>query len=52
MIDELKDIMILENALILIEEGASDEKRMAIDSLNKMLEQKKNTVEKFELEAV
>lgn len=48
MIDELKDIEILENALINLTEGASDEKYAAIWSLEKMLLAKKDLVAEFE----
>jgi len=48
MIDELKDIEILENALIAFNEGASDEKYAAIWSLEKMLLAKKDLVAEFE----
>ena len=32
MVQELQDIQTLENAIIAFQEGASDEKRMALDS--------------------
>ena len=50
MIELLNDIESLENALILIKEGASDEKRAALYSLQKLIDEKKNIVETFEKE--
>lgn len=50
MTDMLIDIEVLENAVIALQEGASDEKRMAIYSLCKMIEQKKTAIENFEKE--
>ena len=46
----LIDIQRLESAVINLTEGASDEKRMAIYSLEHMIEQKKAIVEQFEAE--
>lgn len=51
MIDELRDIATLENVIIALTEGASDEKRMAIYSLERMLERKTRIVEEFEAQA-
>ena len=51
MIDELRDIETLANALIALEEGAGDERRAAIWSLQKMLERKTRIVEEFETQA-
>jgi hypothetical protein len=48
MTDILTDIEILENALIALEEGASDERRSAIWSLEQMLGRKMRIVEEFE----
>ena len=48
MVDILKDIETLENALIAFQEGASDEKYAAIWSLEKMLLDKKDQVSEFE----
>lgn len=48
MVDVLKDIETLENALIAFAEGASDEKYAAIWSLEKMLLAKKDQVREFE----
>ena len=50
MIDELQDIATLENAIIALTEGASDEKRMAIYSLERMLERKTRIVKEFEMQ--
>tara|TARA_R100000027_G_scaffold12685_1_gene9060 strand:+ start:583 stop:753 length:171 start_codon:yes stop_codon:yes gene_type:complete len=50
MIDVLNDIEILEQAIIAFKEGASDEKNMALASLEKLLAEKKNIVETFEKE--
>jgi len=50
MNDVLQDIEILESAIINLTEGASDEKRMAVDSLEHMISKKKEIVEQFEAE--
>ena len=50
MKDLLIDIKRLEIAFINLTEGASDEKRMAIYSLEDMIAEKKAVVEKFEKE--
>ena len=50
MNDVLQDIETLESAIINLTEGASDEKRMAIYSLEHMIEQKKAIIEQFEAE--
>ena len=47
MNDLLQDIERLESAIINLTEGASDEKRMAIYSLESMIAEKKAVVEKF-----
>ena len=46
----LQDIETLESAIINLTEGASDEKRMAVYSLENMLAKKKAIVEQFEAE--
>ena len=51
MTDVLIDIETLENAIIALTEGAGDEKRAAIWSLEKMLERKTQIVEEFEEQA-
>jgi len=48
MVDLIKDIEVLENALIAFNEGASDEKYAAIWSLEKLLLEKKDAVSEFE----
>lgn len=50
MVDLLQDIERLESAVINLTEGASDEKRMAIYSLENMIAEKKAVVEQFEKE--
>lgn len=50
MNDLLQDIERLESAIINLTEGASDEKRMAIYSLESMIAEKKAVIEKFETE--
>ena len=50
MVDLLTDIERLESAVISLTEGASDEKQMAIWSLESMIAEKKAVVEKFETE--
>ena len=50
MNDLLQDIERLESAVINLTEGASDEKRMAIYSLEHMISKKKEIVEQFEAE--
>jgi acetyl-CoA carboxylase alpha subunit len=51
MVDLLKDMQILENAIIAFNEGASDEKRAAINSLENLLEEKMNVLSEFEKQA-
>ena len=51
MVDLLTDIERLESAVICLTEGASDEKRMAIHSLESMIAEKKAVVEEFEKQA-
>jgi len=50
MIDLLEDISILENAVISFTEGASDEKRGAMQSLESLIAKKKAIIEAFEEE--
>lgn len=45
------DIQVLENALIALAEGASDEKRSAIYALERMLDRKTKIIEEFEMQA-
>jgi hypothetical protein len=48
MVDILADIATLENAIIALTEGASDEKRSALYSLEKLIEEKQQIVYDFE----
>jgi len=48
MVELFEDINVLENALIALDEGASDEKQMAMSSLETMLNNKKAEVAKLE----
>jgi hypothetical protein len=50
MNDILNDIEVIENALIAVAEGASDEIYAAMYSLEKLLLEKKDTVAQFEAE--
>ena len=50
MVELLSDIETLESAVINLTEGASDEKQMAIHSLESMIAEKKASFEKFETE--
>ena len=50
MIDVLEDISVLEGLLIAMDEGASDEKRMALHSVEALLNRKKQIVDDFEKE--
>lgn len=52
MEDLCKDIEVIENALIQIQEGASDEVYSALWSLEKLLLEKKDIVAKFESQIV
>ena len=46
--ETVEEITILENALIALNEGASDEKRMAIEALEGMLLSKMQTLLEYE----
>lgn len=48
MNDVIRDIEVLENAVIAFTEGASDEKYAALYSLEKLLTEKKDQVTEFE----
>jgi CHAD domain-containing protein len=50
MNDVIRDIDVLKNAIIALCEGASDEKRMALNSLARLIEEKEKIVEEFEKE--
>ena len=51
MTEELQDIETLESAIIAFQEGASDERRMAISSLQHMIARKQAIVGEFEKQA-
>lgn len=48
MIDIIKDIELIENVLMALKEGASDEKRMAVYTLENLIERKEAQVAAFE----
>jgi len=48
MIDVFRDVDVLKNAIIAFNEGASDEKRMAINSLTKLVEEKETLIKDYE----
>ena len=50
MVDVLEDISVLENLFIAMDEGASDEKRMALNSVESLLNRKKQIITEFEKE--
>ena len=50
MVDMIRDIEVLENALIAFNEGASDEKYAALYALERLLLEKKDAVHEFEKE--
>lgn len=50
MVDVLNDIEVLENLVIAMNEGASDEKRMALNSVENLIAEKKAIVTAFEKE--
>ena len=50
MVDVIRDINILESLLIAMDEGASDEKRMAIQSIENLIAEKKEIISAFEKE--
>ena len=50
MVDVLHDIEVLEHLVIAMTEGASDEKRMALHSVEKLIAEKKAIVTAFEKE--
>ena len=50
MVDVLHDIEVLENLVIAMTEGASDEKYAALYAVEKLLIEKKDLVRKFEEE--
>ena len=48
MQDVIKDIETLEDVLINLTEGASDEKRMALAAIERMIERKRKEMAQFE----
>ena len=50
MNEVVRDIEVLKDAIIALCEGASDEKRMALNSLARLVEEKEKIVEEFEKE--
>ena len=48
MIDTMQAIEILENVIIALQEGASDEKRMAITDLERMMQRKQVEVAEYD----
>ena len=49
MMNELiRDIDVLKNAIIAFCEGASDEKRMAINSLSRLVEEKESLMKEYD----
>jgi len=52
MNEVIRDIEIIENALIAFQEGASDEKYAACYALERLLLEKKDIVTQFEIEAL
>ena len=50
MNDVLNDIEVLENLVIAMNEGASDEKRGALNAVKSLLDKKKKIIDEFEKE--
>jgi replicative superfamily II helicase len=50
MVDVIRDIEVLENLLIAFQEGASDEKRMAVNAVERLLKEKQKILDDFEKE--
>jgi len=50
MVEVLEDISVLESLLIAMDEGASDEKRGALNAVKSLLDKKKKLVDDFEKE--
>tara|TARA_Y100000389_G_C17423890_1_gene498382 strand:+ start:171 stop:338 length:168 start_codon:yes stop_codon:yes gene_type:complete len=48
MTNLVHDIEVLENAVIALKEGASDEKRMALWAIQQLVDEKKESVSQFE----
>lgn len=50
MNEVVRDIEVLENLVVAMHEGASDEKRMALWAVEKLLIEKKDLMAEFEME--
>lgn len=50
MVNIARDIEVLENLIIAMNEGASDEKYSALNAVERLLTQKKDYLRNFELE--
>ena len=50
MVDVIRDIEVLKNAIIAFCEGASDEKRMAVNAVERLLKEKQKILNDFEQE--
>ena len=50
MVDVIRDIEVLENLLIAFQEGASDEKRMAVNAVERLLKEKQKILNDYEKE--
>ena len=50
MVDVLDEIEFLNSVLITMQEGASDEKRMAVNAVERLLKEKQKIVDDFEKE--
>jgi hypothetical protein len=48
MNEVIRDVDVLKNAIIAFAEGASDEKRMAINSLTKLVEEKETLIKEYD----
>ena len=48
MNEVIRDVEVLKNAIIAFTEGASDEKRMAINSLARLVEEKETLVKEYD----
>lgn len=51
MTDIAHDIHVLANVIVAFQEGASDEKRAAMNMLERLLSQKQAILEQFEMQA-
>lgn len=48
MNEVFRDVDILKNAIVAFSEGASDEKRMAINSLTRLVEEKETLIKEYD----